>query len=159
MTNLQNASETKIHTHFQNASERMKKISHRSDCPVSYALDFFGDKWTFLIIRDLALEGKKFYKDFRQSKEGIATNILSDRLKRLEQAGVVTSKVFEQLKTQKEYALTPKGKDLIPVLVDMMLWSAKYSDDVELAISEEFVQKATTNRAEVIAALRARLEG
>ncbi|NEQ53909.1 MAG: helix-turn-helix transcriptional regulator [Leptolyngbya sp. SIO3F4] len=128
----------------------------RSDCPVSYSLDFFGDKWTLLIIRDLVFDCKRFYKDFQQSKEGIATNILSDRLKKLEANGVIQSRVFPELKTKKEYTLTEKGKDLIPVLVEMILWSAKYRHD--LAVTEEFIQKASTDRASVIAFLRGRLE-
>ena len=128
----------------------------RSDCPVSYALDFFGDKWTFLVIRDLMFEGKSFYKDFLNSKEGIATNILSDRLKRLEQAGIIESRVYEKLRTKKVYALTEKGKDLVPVLVEMMLWSAKHKNG--LAISDEFVHKAKTNREEVVKVILAGLE-
>ncbi len=128
----------------------------RSDCPISYALDFFGDKWTFLIIRDLAFEGKKFYSDFLNSKEGIATNILSDRLKKLEQNGVVEKSVYEQLKTKKVYALTEKGRQLIPVLVEMILWSAKYDDS--LAIPETFLEKAKTNKEALVTTLMARIE-
>lgn len=136
----------------------MKKIELRSDCPVSYALDFFGDKWTLLIIRDLMFEGKKFYKDFLNSKEGIATNVLSNRLKKLQQSGIIESKVYEKLRTQKVYSLTQKGKDLIPVLIAMMVWSAKYGTDESLAISTEFVEKVNTHREQVMAAILAKLE-
>lgn len=128
----------------------------RSDCPISYALDFFGDKWTFLIIRDLALEGKKFYSDFLNSKEGIATNILSDRLKKLENNGVIESKVYPKLKTKKEYFLTEKGKNLIPVLVEMILWSVQYEND--LAVPQEFIDKAKTAKEKLIETLMARLD-
>ena len=127
----------------------------RSDCPISYALDFFGDKWTFLIIRDFVFDGKKFYSDFLNSKEGIATNILSDRLKKLENNGVIESKVYQKLKTKKEYSLTPKGKNLIPVLVEMILWSAKYNND--LAVPQEFIDKASTDKEKLIAGITARL--
>lgn len=120
----------------------------RSNCPISYALDFFGDKWSLLIIRDIALEQKRFYKDFQNSKEGIATNILSDRLKKLENNGIIRSAVYEKKKTQKEYFLTQKGKDLIPILLEMIVWSYKY--DKELNITEEFVEKIKTNRSDVI---------
>ena len=133
----------------------MKEIKQRSDCPISYNLDFFGDKWTLLIIRDMVFEGKKFYKDFLNSKEGIATNILSDRLKRLETAGVVESKVYEKLRTKKVYSLTQKGKDLVPILVDMILWSAKYKDG--LAVEESFIQRASQKREEVISNILGRL--
>jgi len=128
----------------------------RSDCPVSYALDFFGDKWTFLIVRDLAFEGKRFYKDFINSKEGMATNILADRLKKLENNGFIESKIYEQLKTKKEYRLTEKGKDLIPVLVEMMVWSVKHQDG--LAVPEDFLARATKNREELIAGVKSRLD-
>ena len=133
----------------------MKKKIPRSDCPISFALDFLGDKWTLLVIRDLVFDGKKFYKEFLQSKEGIATNILSDRLKKLEAAEIVSSKVFEKLITQKEYSLTQKGIDLIPLLVEIILWSGKY--DKNLAVSPEFIQKASKNRAQVIKTIKSRL--
>ncbi len=126
----------------------MKKNGNRSDCPISFALDLFGDKWSLLIIRDLVFDQKKFYKEFLHSKEKIATNILSDRLKKLENAGLIESKVYEKLRTQKEYSLTDKGKDLIPILVEFILWSAKYKEG--LAVTSEFVQKATAYRKEVI---------
>ncbi|MGB0525934.1 MAG: winged helix-turn-helix transcriptional regulator [Flammeovirgaceae bacterium] len=127
----------------------------RSDCPVSYALDFLGDKWTFLIIRDL-FEGKRFYKDFLNAKEGIATNILSNRLKKLESNGFIESNVYQKLKTQKEYSLTEKGKDLLPVLIEIILWSTKYQDD--LAVTEDFLMKARTDREKLIGAIRSRLD-
>ncbi len=128
----------------------------RSDCPVSYALDFFGDKWTLLIIRDLALEGKNFYKDFLGSKEGIATNILSDRLKRLEEREVIRSEVYAKNKTQKRYFLTQRGRDLLPVLLEMMVWSFTYNN--ELNLRPEFVEKIKNNRQEVIKNLLARID-
>ena len=134
----------------------MKTISRRSDCPISYALDFFGDKWTFLIIRDIAFKGKRFYKDFIEGGEGIATNILSDRLKRLEMIDVIESTVYEQLKTKKVYSLTQKGKDLIPVLIDVIVWSAKYDD--KTAASAEFVEQAVHNREQLISSVYARLD-
>ena len=127
----------------------------RSDCPISYVLDFFGDKWTFLIIRDMVFEGKRFYTDFLHSKEGIATNILSSRLKKLEQNGVVISSVYPERKTKKVYALTEKGKQLVPVLVEMILWSAQY--DETLNVPQTFLEKAATNKAGLVANIMARL--
>ena len=133
----------------------MKRNIPRSDCPISFALDFLGDKWTLLVIRDLVFDGKKFYKEFLSSKEGIATNILSDRLKKLESVGIVTSRVYEKLKTQKEYTLTQKGIDLIPVLIEIILWSYKY--DNSLAVTQEFIEKATNHREIVIKNIKSRL--
>ena len=128
----------------------------RSNCQVSYALDFFGDKWTLLIIRDIALEQKRFYKEFLGGKEGIATNILSDRLKKLEEHGIIRSAVYEQKKTQKEYRLTQKGKDLIPVLLEIMVWSYSYNN--ELNLEAAFVQKIKDHREEVTQYFLDRLE-
>ncbi len=128
----------------------------RSECTVSYGLDFFGDKWTLLIIRDMALEQKRFYKEFLQAKEGIATNILSDRLKKLEQNGIIRSAVYEKNKTQKEYFLTEKGKNLIPVLLEIMVWS--FNEKPDLNLEADFVQKIKTNRAEVVAYFRNQLD-
>jgi len=136
----------------------MKKIELRSDCPISYALDFFGDKWTLLIIRDLMFEGKKFYKDFLNSKEGIATNVLSNRLKKLQQNGIIESRVYEKLRTQKVYSLTQKGKDLIPVLVEIMVWSAQYGGDCNLALTDEFVYKMKHHRELVIQSVLSNVE-
>jgi DNA-binding HxlR family transcriptional regulator len=139
---------------LQNASESAKKM--RSDCPISYSLDFFGDKWTFLIVRDMVFDGKKFYKDFLGSKEGIATNILSDRLKKLEQNGIIESRVYEKLKTKKEYLLTRKGKDLIPILLELAAWSSKYRND--LNIETDFALQLNRNRNKIIKNLEASLE-
>lgn len=129
----------------------MKKLISRSDCPISFALDFFGDKWSLLIIRDLVFEGKQFYKEFLTSKEGIATNILSDRLKKLETIGIIQSEVFEPLKTQKKYSLTQKGKDLIPVLVEIIIWSSTYENG--LAVSPAFLTKLAQNKSDIIQAI------
>lgn len=126
----------------------MSEIKQRSDCPISYALDFFGDKWTFLIIRDLIFDGKKYYKDFLQSKEGIATNILSDRLKKLEKIGVVEARVDEELRNQKIYTLTQKGKDLVPVMVEVILWSNKHKSG--LNIDKTFLKKVKVDKEAVI---------
>ena len=128
----------------------------RSDCPISYALDFFGDKWTLLIIRDMVFDRKQFYKDFLNSREGIATNILSDRLKKLEEHGFITSKVFPELKTKKQYSLTEKGKDTIPVLIEIMVWSAKYEQG--LALPREFLDKVKSDRESAIEAITTTLK-
>lgn len=126
----------------------------RSDCPVSYALDFFGDKWSFLIIRDL-IEGKKFYKDFQNSKEKIATNILSDRLKKLEANGIVESSILEERKTMKVYTMTRKGKDLIPIVLEMILWSSKHQTG--LAVTDDLLYKVKNHRDGLVMAIEARL--
>ncbi len=108
----------------------------RSACPVTNSLEIIGDKWTMVVIRDLFL-GKKTYGEFQQSPERIPTNILADRLKRLESAGIVEKVPYQEKPIRYEYILTPKGKDLSQVLRAMKAWglkhipgtSAKYAED------------------------------
>lgn len=95
---------------------------------MSYCLDFVGDKWVLLILRDMILHKKIYFKDFLKSDEGIATNVLSDRLKMLEQRGFIISKKDAIQKTRKIYSLTQQGKDVLPLLIEMLLWSSKYGD-------------------------------
>jgi DNA-binding HxlR family transcriptional regulator len=119
-------------------------INKRSNCPISYTLDIVGDKWSLLIIRDLLLKNKCFYGDFLNSPEGMATNILADRLKRLKYANIITSKPGKEKKSKIEYTLTQKGMNLLPVMLEIIAWGAKYDDDT--ATSEEFVHRIKTDR-------------
>lgn len=105
---------------------KKKKITYRSDCPISTALDIFGDKWSLLIIRDMMFKGKNTYGDFLNGGESIATNILADRLALLESAGIISRQKHPESKAKILYQLTPKGIDLIPVLVEIIAWSEKY---------------------------------
>ncbi len=95
-------------------------------CPISSALDILGDKWTLLIIRDLMFKGKKTYGEFLRSEEKIATNILADRLVILEKNGIVEKRAFPGNKVKNLYRLTPKGIDLMPALLEIILWGDKY---------------------------------
>jgi DNA-binding HxlR family transcriptional regulator len=104
----------------------MKKITRRSTCPISSTLDILGDKWTLLIIRDLMFKAKKTYGEFLQSEEKIATNILADRLLILEKNGIVEKRAFPGNKVKNLYRLTPKGIDLMPTLLEIILWGDKY---------------------------------
>ena len=105
----------------------MKHTQHRrSDCPINFALETFGDPWSLLIIRDIVYFGKNTYGEFVASEEGIATNILASRLARLEQAGILVKQPSPSDKRKEVYALTEKGLDLIPLLVEMANWSAQY---------------------------------
>jgi len=103
-----------------------KKIIHRSDCPISTALDIFGDKWSLLVIRDMMFKGKNTYGDFLNSEEKIATNILAARLSLLGCAGVISKHKHPDSKAKVLYKLTEKGIDLIPVLVEIIEWSEKH---------------------------------
>lgn len=115
---------------FLNKNKRMaeeldKLIFERSNCPISCSLDLLGDKWTLLVIRDLLL-GKKRFQEFLKSPERIATNILADRLKKIEAAGLITQQTYQQKPVRYEYVLTKKGEDLKPVLQSLAKWGITY---------------------------------
>jgi DNA-binding HxlR family transcriptional regulator len=99
--------------------------SRRSPCPVACSLDLFGDRWTLLIIRDL-FWGKTRYGEFALSPEGIPTNILAGRLARLEKAGIVERTPYQHNPPRHTYALTPKGRDLKPVLLALVKWGKRH---------------------------------
>ena len=130
-----------------------KKPSVRSRCPIGFALDVFGDKWTLLIVRDLLFKGKRRYGEFADSEEGIATNILADRLVKLESHGLITRVVDPSSARSREYALTDKAIDLAPMLVEMILWSAKH--DPQSAADRGFLRRARANREQLLAEIRA----
>lgn len=98
----------------------------RSSCPQSLALEVIGDKWTMLIIRDMAIVGKHYFREFLQSKEKIASNILSTRLSQLEDEGIIYKKSDSSHKQKIRYLLTQKGIDLFPILIENARWSLKY---------------------------------
>lgn len=99
----------------------------RSDCPISCSLDVFGDKWSLLVIRDIMLRGKLSYSEFLESEEKIATNILANRLSVLEAEGILSRKVSPANKSKFIYSLTQKGIDLLPIIIEIMDWGAKYN--------------------------------
>ena len=97
----------------------------RSRCPVSCALEIIGDKWTLLVIRDLFF-GKHTFKELQSSPERIPTNILADRLKKLEQSGLVHRELYQPRPKRYAYYLTDKGMDLEPVMRSLVIWSNKH---------------------------------
>lgn len=100
----------------------MKK---RSTCPAACALDLAGDKWTLLVVRDL-LRGRSTYGALADSPEGIPTNILADRLRRMEKAGLIRAKPYQQRPVRYAYSLTLKGRDLGHVLTAVARWGEKH---------------------------------
>ena len=100
---------------------------HRSKCPVNLALEIFGDKWTLLIIRDIMFAGKQTFRELLQSDEKIATNILTDRLRKLEQQGILHAGPDPAHQQKVIYRLTEKGIDLLPVLVEIGNWSIQHA--------------------------------
>ena len=108
--------------------EKASKISepcNRSKCPVSCVLDLLGDKWSLLLVRDLLL-GKGTFTEFQQSPEGIPTNILAERLKRLLAASIIEKLPYQERPVRYRYQLTRKGGDLYPVLSAMIDWGNRY---------------------------------
>jgi DNA-binding HxlR family transcriptional regulator len=112
-------------------AELSKKNARRSPCPVACALDILGDRWTLLVLRDLYF-GKKRYGELAASFENIPTNILAERLKRMTRAGLVVAAAYQQRPARYEYALTPKGKDLLPTLKSLSDWGLKYIPHTEI---------------------------
>jgi len=118
--------QVKIQIAFKLQVKNREKFDFRSSCPISSALDILGDKWSLLIIRDICLLGKRTYTDFADSEEKIASNILADRLSKLESHGIITRHKMTENKKTNIYTITAKGIDLLPVLVEIILWSDKY---------------------------------
>lgn len=117
----------------------MKKT--RSDCPISCSLDVFGDKWSLLIIRDIMLRGKVSYSEFLQSEEKISTNILANRLNVLEAENILLKEVSPANKSKFIYSLTRKGADLLPIVIEIMDWGAKYNANSPRRELDKKIQK------------------
>lgn len=108
----------------------MSKETRKRDtgCPITYGLDIFGDRWSLLIIREIMLRGRRTYSKFLQAEEGIATNILIDRLKQLENNGIVEKSRDPENRRSFIYSLTQKGRDLAPIILEIVIWSGLYND-------------------------------
>jgi len=133
----------------------MRRRHRKSDCPIHFALEVFGDAWTLLIIRDLMFKGRTTYTDFLRAEESIATNVLADRLVRLEEDGVIERGVGDDGPSSKRYRLTAKGIDLLPVMLDVIAWSAKH--DPKTAADKGFVRRLQRDRGGLETEVRAGL--
>jgi DNA-binding HxlR family transcriptional regulator len=102
----------------------------RCQCPITSGLDIFGDKWSLVIIKQMLFEEKSTFKDFTESQEAIATNILTSRLKMLEKYGIITKRKSQQNKKINIYTLTDKGLSFTPIMIELMLWSKYNIQDV-----------------------------
>lgn len=128
----------------------------RSGCPISIALETLGDAWSLLIVRDLMFKDRQTYNDFLQAEEGIASNILSDRLRKLESAGIVDKQRDPSDGRRFIYRLSAKGIELAPVLVELVIWSARHeSTDAPAAM----VRAMRADRDAFIAGVRERWRG
>ena len=133
---------------------RLKKGDCRSNCPVANVLDVIGDKWTLLVIRDMMF-GKHEFHEFEASPEGIATNILVDRLKKLQADGMIKSVPHPTNKKRKYYYLTKKGKDLMPLMTEMAKWAFIYMPN--LKVPKDIVRRVLKNPQKFVDETHARL--
>jgi DNA-binding HxlR family transcriptional regulator len=131
---------------------KRKLPARRSNCTISYALDHLGDKWTLLVLRDLLFRGKRHFRDFLASDEGIASNILSNRLKLLESTGMVTREPDPSSARSVIYAPTEKAADLIPALLELTRWSGKY--DPHTGLTPQLARRIATDRDALAAEIR-----
>ncbi len=124
----------------------------RSGCPLNASVEMLGDRWSLLIIRDMMLRGSRTFKEFLDSYEGIATNILADRLRKLEAYGIITSKQDPSDGRKLIYLLTAKGIDLAPVLAEMVLWAARH----EKTGNQQLVRQLQKDKEQLVAEIRQR---
>jgi DNA-binding HxlR family transcriptional regulator len=143
---LQNA------THF-NTLPNVPAKPRNAPCPVSVSLDRLGDRWSLLIVRDMLIRGFRTFREFQNSGEGIATNILASRLRRLEKAGIIEPEKDSADGRKVNYRLTEKGIDLAPVVLEMLIWAARHEKTyLPCAAVEQFA----THRKELLNEVRRR---
>jgi DNA-binding HxlR family transcriptional regulator len=129
-----------------------RNSKRRSGCPLNASVEMLGDRWSLLIIRDMMLRGFRTYKEFMDCYEGIATNILADRLRKLIAYGIITSEADPADGRRLIYSLTAKGIDLAPVLTEMVLWAAGHEDTG----NEALVKLMRADKAKFLTGIRER---
>lgn len=120
-----------------------KTKNRPSGCPITFALDTFGDRWNLLVIREIMFKGNVTYSDFMEIEEKIASNILIDRLKHLEKEGILEKSRDPENRRSFLYALTQKGRDLAPVILEIVKWSGKH--DPRPQAQRELLRKIETD--------------
>ena len=135
-------------------AERARHHRDRSRCPIAYSLDVLGDRWTLLILRDLAFKNRRYFQDFLGASEGISTNILSNRLRRLERWGLITKRQDPSDGRRIRYFLTDDGLDLVPILIEMTVWGTKRHPDPLMPV--ERVERMHPDREATIRSYRQR---
>jgi DNA-binding HxlR family transcriptional regulator len=137
------------------ASVPRKPDCRRSACPIANALDVLGDRWTLIIVRDLVFRGFREFGQFLGAGEGISTNILTERLDRMQCAGIIVRSDHPKDGKKYVYRLTEKGIDLIPLLIQLVLWGAKYTPNH--AAPAEVLRQMRADPERLAAGLRAGL--
>ena len=129
-----------------------RHAKRRSECPLNASVEMLGDRWSLLIIRDMMLRGFRTYKEFLECYEGIATNILADRLRKLVAYGILSTELDPSDGRKVIYLLTEKGIDLAPVLTEMVLWAAAHEDTGNQAL----VRQMQKDKKQFLAGVRRR---
>jgi DNA-binding HxlR family transcriptional regulator len=131
-----------------------RAVKRRSECPLNASIEILGDRWSLLIVRDMMLRGFKSYKEFMDSYERIATNILADRLRKLEFHGIIEAEQDPLDGRKLNYVLTSKGIDLGPVMTEMVLWAGSH----ERVENQELIARMRKDKTKFNAEVRARWE-
>jgi DNA-binding HxlR family transcriptional regulator len=149
-----------------NVAKKKPSTKWRSGCPLNASVEILGDRWSLLIIRDMMLRGFRSYKEFLESYEGIATNILADRLQKLMAHGIISSQPDPLDGRKLIYSLTTKGIDLAPVLTEMVLWAAAHEETENPGLvrqikkdKKQFLEAARRHWTESVGNDRRMLEG
>jgi len=130
------------------------RANHRSTCPISTALEFVGDRWTLLVIRDLMFAGKRHFRQFLQSEEAISSNVLADRLSLLVENGLVWRQDDPSHAQKAIYSLTEKGLDLLPVVLAMSAWAQKHHPETRRPEAVNLVARSPRSLSRLQAELR-----
>ncbi len=127
-------------------------FNRRSGCPLNASVEMLGDRWSLLILRDMMIRGYRSFNEFLQSDEKIASNILADRLRRLESYGIIATERDASDGRKVIYSLTAKGIDLAPVLTEMVMWAARHEETG----NQPLVRQMQSGKEQFLAAVRQR---
>ena len=134
----------------------MKRADHKSDCPINYTVEIFGDTWSMIIYRDMATLGKKTFSELLASEERIGSSVLADRLAHLEDKGVIQKLQDPRDKRKAIYSLTANGIKAMPILYEIAVWGSNtYANPVS---HPAWFESMKMDRVEVVAAWRKALE-
>jgi DNA-binding HxlR family transcriptional regulator len=131
-------------------------MKNRSHCPINFGVEYFGDKWSLLIIRDLTFKNKRHYNEFLESEEHISTSVLGDKLRLLEHAGIISKKEDFIKKSRIRYSLTAKGISLLPMLIELIIWAGIFDSNTDA--NEEFLHRAKNSKENLIIELTQKLK-
>lgn len=137
---------------------RRPERTRRSHCPVNYGLECFGDPWALLILRDIIFRGKKTFGEFLKSEEKFATNILASRLRHLVNQGILAKEQIAGDSRKAAYVLTEKGLDLLPVIFEIILWSAKHDGESEARRIPSLIDAIRADNRQVSRSVREKVQ-